>query len=139
MNLELLEAVSHKSLKLLNLATSQVFFARIVKECPEKFHAITSKKLFLKKSLGTKVIVKNFAKFTERICAGVSFWKCFELTPQHRCFPANFAKLFRAGFLKNTSVWLVLWWTQSCSCKYLQWYLVLHIMLQWDLYVWNIG
>ena len=43
-------AVSHNSLKLLNLATSQVFFSRIVKECPEKFHLITSKKLFLKKS-----------------------------------------------------------------------------------------
>ena len=40
----------------------------------------------------------------------------------HRCFPVNFAKLWRAPFVKSTSEWLLLWTTASetTNTKYLE-------------------
>ena len=58
-----------------------------------------------------KGIFKSFTKFTENICARVSFNKVAGLRPAtflkeriwHSCFPVNFAKFLRTPFLQNTS------------------------------------
>ena len=63
----------------------------------------------------TKVL-KNFAKFTENACVGVSL-ACnvtiLKKRLQHRCFPVNSTKFLRTPFLKNTygRLFLPLWKT----------------------------
>ena len=66
---------------------------------------------------GRKDILRNFAKFTGKHCARVSFliklqdWGAANLLKKkiwHRCFPVNFAKFLRTPFLQNTSGWLLL-------------------------------
>ena len=51
-----------------------------------------------------KGVLKNFAKFTgKHLPCRPKAWRL-----QHRCFPVNFAKFFRARFLQNTSRRLLL-------------------------------
>ena len=60
----------------------------------------------------TKVVLRNFTKFTgKHLYQRLFFNKVAGLSPAsllkkklwHRCFPVNFAKFLRTGFLSNTS------------------------------------
>ena len=66
---------------------------------------------------GRKDILRNFAKFTGKHCARVSFliklqdWGAANLLKKkiwHRCFPVNFAKFLRTPFFKEYLWWLLL-------------------------------
>ena len=62
-------------------------------------------------------VLRNFAKFTGKTCAKVSFFnKVASLRPAtlskkrlwHRCFPVNLAKFLRAPFVTEHLRWLLL-------------------------------
>ena len=72
-----------------------------------------------------KGVLKNFAKFTGKTCATVSFLiklqalslQLFKKRLWHRCFPVNIAKFSRAPFFQNTSGQSLLKQHTSYNCK----------------------
>ena len=56
-----------------------------------------------------KEVLKNFAKFTRKhLCQSLLVDKVADLSLQHSCFPANFAKFLRTTFFTEHFWWLLL-------------------------------